>query len=42
MPTCQWFINGAVEPVEFDSYEALHNRFQTEVFKLWKEEERND
>ena len=33
---------GAVVSVEFDSYEALHDRFQNEVFELWKEEERND
>jgi hypothetical protein len=32
---------GTVEPVDFDSYEALQDRFQTEVFELWKEEERN-
>jgi hypothetical protein len=30
---------GTIEPVEFDTYEALHDRFQSEVFELWKEEE---
>jgi hypothetical protein len=30
---------GTVEPMEFDTYEALHDRFQAEVFELWKEEE---
>ena len=30
---------GTIEPVEFDTYEALHDRFQAEVFELWKEEE---
>jgi hypothetical protein len=31
---------GTVEPMEFDSYKALAERFQAEVNELWKEEER--
>jgi hypothetical protein len=30
---------GAVEPVEFDNYEALSERFEAEIIELWKEEE---
>jgi hypothetical protein len=30
---------GAVEPVEFDKYEALSERFEAEVIELWKEEQ---
>ena len=30
---------GTAEPVRFDTYRALAERFQAEVFKLWKEEE---
>jgi hypothetical protein len=31
---------GKVEPVEFDNYKALAERFQAEVIELWNEEER--
>jgi len=31
---------GTVEPVEFDNYKALAERFQAEVNELWREEER--
>jgi hypothetical protein len=30
---------GTVEPIEFESYEALSKRFEAEVIQLWKEEE---
>lgn len=33
---------GTMEPIEFDSYKALSERFQAEVNKLWKEEDEND
>ena len=33
---------GTVEPVEFDNYQALHDRFEAEVIELWKEEDEND
>ena len=29
---------GTIEPIEFDSYKALAERFQSEVNALWKEE----
>jgi hypothetical protein len=33
---------GTVEPIEFDNYDPLSERFYAEVYDLWKEEERND
>ena len=30
---------GTVEPIEFENYEALRDRFEAEVYELWKQEE---
>ena len=30
---------GAVQPVEFNNYEALSKRFYSEVYELWRKED---
>ena len=33
---------GAIEPIEFESYQALSTRFHEEVIELWRREDEQD